>query len=202
MILKGARVYDCIAYSLFHIAKNCSATRSIVPAKELGFLALHYHSYSKIFLLHLNVIFINATMEVSSGNVIGFIRRAHLSESVTITSFRRKLAGQKGECLFNECWMIVMLIWDLLFPFSSVITLQIPVSSVALCGDSSTARFEYIEGFFYQCNHRSYLNVVFIDATMEVSSGSVTVIKPGGFFYQCDHRSFPQAWRVNTYTVK
>ncbi len=65
----------------------------------------------------------------------------HLSESVTITVFQREPAGQKGECLFNECWMNVMLVWDL-FPFSSVFTLRIPISSVALCGNIGAARFE------------------------------------------------------------
>ncbi len=37
--------------------------------------------------------------------------------------------------------MNAMLIWDLL-PLSSVITLRIPISFVALYGDSSAARFE------------------------------------------------------------
>ncbi len=41
LIFKGMRIFGCIAYSLFHIAKNRTATRSIIPAKELGFLALH-----------------------------------------------------------------------------------------------------------------------------------------------------------------
>ncbi len=50
--------------------------------------------------------------------------------------------GWKGECLFNECWMNIMLIWDL-FPFSSVITLRIPISSVALRSDTSAAHSEY-----------------------------------------------------------
>ncbi len=66
------------------------------------------------------------------------IRSVHPSESVTITAFRREPAGRKGECLFNECWMNVMLIWDL-FPFSSVITLRIPFSSMALRGDTRAA---------------------------------------------------------------
>ncbi len=65
----------------------------------------------------------------------------HPSESVTIAAFWREQAGRKGECLFNECWMNVMLIWDL-FPFSSIITLQIPISSVALHKDTSAARFQ------------------------------------------------------------
>ncbi len=55
--------------------------------------------------------------------------------------FQREPAGWKGECLFNDCWMNVMLVWDL-FPFSFVITLRIPISSVALRSDTSAARFE------------------------------------------------------------
>ncbi len=35
----------------------------------------------------------------------------HPSEGVTIAAFQREPpAGQKGECLFNKCWMNVMLI--------------------------------------------------------------------------------------------
>ncbi len=62
------------------------------------------------------------------------VRSVHPSESITIA------AGWKGECL-KECWMNVILVWDL-FPFLSVITLQIPISSVALHGDTSIARYK------------------------------------------------------------
>ncbi len=75
------------------------------------------------------------------------IRRVHPSESVTITACQREPAGWKGECLLNECWMNVMLIWDLI-PFSSVIALRIPISSMALHDDTSTARFELVRCSF------------------------------------------------------
>ncbi len=39
--------------------------------------------------------------------------------------------------------MNVMLVWDL-FPFPPVITLLIPISSAALRGNTSAARFEFI----------------------------------------------------------
>ncbi len=70
------------------------------------------------------------------------IRSVHLSESVTIAAFQTEPAGWEVECLFNECWMNVMLVWDL-FPFLSVITLRIPISSVALRSDTSAARFKW-----------------------------------------------------------
>ncbi len=73
-----------------------------------------------------------------------FIRSVHPSKSITITAFWREPAGWKGEYLFNECWMNVMLIWEL-FPFSSVINLWIPISSVGLHSDTRAARFKYEE---------------------------------------------------------
>ncbi len=71
-----------------------------------------------------------------------WIRSMHLSESVTIAVFRKEPAWWKGECLFNVCRMNVMIILDL-FPFLSVITLRIPISSVALRSDTSAAHFKY-----------------------------------------------------------
>ncbi len=93
--------------------------------------------------------------DVMSKNLITTIcaiRSVHPSVNVTITAFwrdtitafRREPAEWKGECLFNECWMNVMLIWDL-FPFSSVITLRSPISSVAVHSDTSAARFELVD---------------------------------------------------------
>ncbi len=41
----------------------------------------------------------------------------------------KRASWSQRECLINKCWMNVMLIWDL-FPFSSVIILRIPISSV------------------------------------------------------------------------
>ncbi len=42
-------VYDCIVYSLFYIAENHGARCSIVPARELRFLAflITHTSYAK-----------------------------------------------------------------------------------------------------------------------------------------------------------
>ncbi len=62
-----------------------------------------------------------------------YIRSVHPSENVTIAAFWREPAGRKGECLFNECWMNVMLIWDL-FP---LLVLWLSVALLALHALSS-----------------------------------------------------------------
>ncbi len=55
---------------------------------------------------------------------------------------RERATWTKRECLFNECWMNIMLTWDL-FPFSSLIGLRISISSVALLSNTSAACFEF-----------------------------------------------------------
>ncbi len=52
MILKGTRVYDCIAYSLFHIAENCSTIRSIICqiTRTSGPLLPFIHKVEKLYV--------------------------------------------------------------------------------------------------------------------------------------------------------
>ncbi len=95
---------------------------------------------SKRYLLKKHALFSPIKEGIKNGIII-VIQSVHPSERVTIAAFWREPAGWKAECLFDECWMNITLIWDL-FPFSSVITLRIPISSVALHGDTSAARFE------------------------------------------------------------